>query len=56
VSETSLGEVTILEVLERLLEKGITIQGDILISLADVDLIYLGLKIIITSTEMLHRS
>lgn len=46
-----INDITLLEVLERLIEKGIVVQGDILISLADIDLIYIGLRLILTSTE-----
>lgn len=53
--EQTLKDVTLLEVVERLIEKGIVIHGDLLISLADIDLIYLGLKIVLTSTEKLQR-
>lgn len=44
-------EVTLLEVLDRLLDKGIVLHGDLVISIADIDLIYVGLRLLITSTE-----
>jgi len=37
-------DVTLLEILDRVLDKGVVISGDAVISVADVDLIYLGLK------------
>lgn len=40
---------TLLDVLDKVLEKGAVINGDIAIRVADVDLIYLGLRIIATS-------
>lgn len=49
-------EVTLLELLDRLLDKGIVITGDLVISIAKVDLIYVGLKLIISSIETLKRS
>lgn len=51
-------EVTLLELLDRILDKGVVIAGDLVISVADIDLIYLGLKVILTSVETLeeHRA
>lgn len=48
-------DVTLLEVLDRVLDKGVVISGDIVISLADVDLIYVGLKVLISSVETMER-
>jgi gas vesicle structural protein len=44
-------EVTLLELLDRVIDRGVYLSGDITISVADVDLIYLGLKLMLTSTE-----
>jgi hypothetical protein len=48
-------DVTLLEVLDRVLNKGVVISGDIVISVADVDLIYLGLKLLLSSVETMER-
>ncbi|MCG2712396.1 MAG: gas vesicle protein [Candidatus Omnitrophica bacterium] len=48
-------EVTLLEILDRVLDKGVVISGDIVISLADVDLIYVGLKVLVSSVETMER-
>jgi hypothetical protein len=48
-------DVTLLEVLDRVLNKGVVISGDIVISVADVDLIYLGLKVLLSSVETMER-
>ncbi len=48
-------EVTLLEVLDRILDKGVVIRGDITISVADVDLIYLGLELVLTSVDRLRE-
>jgi len=48
-------EVTLLEILDRVLNKGVIISGDIVISVADVDLIYLGLKVLLSSVETMER-
>lgn len=47
--------VTLLEVLDRALDKGVVVSGDIVISLADVDLIYIGLKVLLSSVETMER-
>jgi len=43
--------VSLCEVLDRILNKGAVIVGDVMISVADIDLIYLGLQVILTSVE-----
>ncbi|MBU1320709.1 MAG: gas vesicle protein [candidate division Zixibacteria bacterium] len=48
-------QVTLLEVLDRVLNKGVVISGDIVISVADVDLVYLGLKVLLSSVETMER-
>jgi hypothetical protein len=47
--------VSLCEVLDRVLNKGVVIAGDIVISVADVDLIYLGLQVVLTSVETMNR-
>lgn len=49
-------EISLLELLDRLLDKGIVIHGDIMISIADIDLIYLGLRLVIGSVDAINRS
>ena len=44
-------EVALLELLDRVVDHGVVIAGDITISVADVDLIYLGLRGMLTSGE-----
>lgn len=39
------------EVLDRLLEKGVVISGDIIISVADTDLVYIGLRALLTTVD-----
>jgi hypothetical protein len=41
--------VTLVDALDKVLEKGAIINGDIMIKVADVDLVYLGLRLILTS-------
>lgn len=44
-------EVTLLEVVEKLLDKGVVISGDLILSCANVDLVYLNLKLVLTSVQ-----
>jgi len=48
-------EVTLLDLLDRILNKGVILWGDVTISVADVDLIYLGLKVLLSSVETAER-
>jgi len=48
-------DVTLLEILDRVLDKGVVISGDIVISVTDVDLIYLGLKVMLSSVETMEK-
>jgi len=43
--------VTLVDALDKVLEKGVIINGDIMIRVADVDLVYLGLRLILTSVS-----
>jgi len=47
--------VTVLDLLDRMLDKGVVLYGDVTISVADVDLVYLGLKLLLSSTETANR-
>jgi gas vesicle structural protein len=48
-------EVTILEILDRVLNKGVVIVGDVVISVADIDLVYLGVKLLLSSVETMEQ-
>jgi len=49
-------QVALCEVLDRVLHKGVVVSGEVTISVADVDLIYLGLQVVLTSMETARRS
>ncbi|MCF8347578.1 MAG: gas vesicle protein [Bacteroidales bacterium] len=48
-------DITILELLDRVLTKGVIITGDVVISVADIDLIYLGVKLMLSSVETMEQ-
>jgi len=48
-------ELTLLDLLDRILTKGVILYGDVTLSVADVDLVYLSLKVLVTSIERAER-
>ncbi len=48
--------VSLCEALDRVLHKGVVVRGDIMLSVAGVDLVYLGLQVLLSSTETARRS
>ncbi len=44
-------EVSLLDVLDHVLNSGVVIHGSLVISLAGVDLVYVGLNVVLTSVE-----
>lgn len=44
-------EASLLDILDHVLNSGVIIRGNLVISLAGVDLIYVGLDVILTSVE-----
>ena len=48
--------ISLCETLDRVLNKGVVIVGEVVISVADVDLIYLGLKLVLTSVETARQA
>jgi hypothetical protein len=48
-------EVTLLDLLDRLLEGGIAIQGEITLAVADIDLVDLSLRLVVGSVGSLGR-
>jgi hypothetical protein len=48
--------VSVCEVLDRVLNKGVVVAGEVTISVAGVDLLYLGLQLVLTSIETARAS
>jgi gas vesicle structural protein len=48
-------DVTLLELLDRVLNKGVVVAGDLTISVADIDLLYLGLRVLLCSVERMEQ-
>ena len=43
--------LALVETLDRVLNKGVVIAGDVTLSVADVDLIFVGLRLLLSSVE-----
>ncbi len=48
-------QVTLLDLVDRVLNKGVVVTGDITLSVADVDLVYVGLRLLLASATTLER-
>ena len=48
-------ELSLLETLDHVLDRGLVIAGEITISVADIDLIFLGLNVFASSVETAHE-
>ena len=50
-----LEDVSLCEALDRVLNKGAVVVGELTISVAGVDLVYLGLQLILSSVETARK-
>ncbi len=48
-------DVSVLDILDHVLNTGVVIHGTVVISLAGVDLVYVGLNVVLTSVETAVR-
>ncbi|MGL5136724.1 MAG: gas vesicle protein [Beijerinckiaceae bacterium] len=48
-------EQTLVHLLDRLLDKGVVLNGDLRISVAGVDLLFVGLKLLLASVDTAER-
>ncbi len=53
-SPADVEHVSLCEALDRILNKGAVIVGEVRISVANIDLIYLGLQIVLSSVNTLR--
>jgi len=51
----NLEELPLLETLDHLLDRGVVIAGEAVISIGDVDLLYLGLNIVLANVDAVMR-
>ncbi len=48
-------DLSLLETLDHVLNSGLVIAGEITISVADIDLIFVGLNVLVSSVEKAHE-
>jgi Gas vesicle protein len=48
-------EVTLIDLLDRLLQGGIVVQGDITLAVADIDLVDLSLRLVVGAVDAVGR-
>jgi hypothetical protein len=49
-------ELTLLDLVDRLIEGGVVIHGDITLAVADVDLVYVSLRALVSSVSTLEKA
>jgi len=49
-------ELSLLETLDHLLDRGVVISGEAVISIGDVDLLYLGLNVVLANVDAIIRT
>lgn len=48
-------DLSLLETLDHVLNRGLVIAGEITIAVADIDLIFVGLNVLVSSVETAHE-
>lgn len=49
-------DVALVDLLDRVIGGGVVIAGDIVLSIADVDLVYLGLRLVLAPAHEVEQS
>lgn len=53
--DPGLADERLVDVLDRLLDRGVALRGELWITVADVDLLYIGADLVIASPERMQR-
>jgi len=48
------GETRIVDVLDRLLDRGVVVRGELWLTVADVDLVFIGADLVIASADRMQ--
>jgi hypothetical protein len=56
MNDNQLEELPLLETIDHLLDRGVVIAGEAVISIGDVDLLYLGLNIVLANVDAIIRT
>ena len=49
-------QVTLVDLVDRVLGTGIVLTGDVTLAVADIDLVYVGLRVLLSSVSTLEQS
>ena len=55
LADSTQEDVSLLDILDHVLNAGVVVHGSVVISIAGVDLVYLGLNLVLTSVETALR-
>jgi gas vesicle structural protein len=47
-------QVTLVDLVDRVLNKGVVLTGDLTLAVADIDLVYVGLRVLLASAATLE--
>jgi hypothetical protein len=53
--ELETSELSLLETLDHVLDRGLVIAGEVTISVAEIDLVFIGLNVLLGSVEGIHK-
>jgi len=56
MKELTAEDTSLLELVDRLLHKGVVLAGEATISVAGIDLIYLGLNVVLAAVETIEKA
>ena len=56
MKELAAEDASLLELVDRLLNKGVVLAGEATISVAGIDLIYLGLNVVLAAVETIDKA
>ena len=56
MKELTAEDASLLELVDRLLNRGVVLAGEATISVAGIDLIYLGLNVVLAAVETLDKT
>jgi hypothetical protein len=54
--DAALMEVPLVELVDRLLHRGVVLTGEMTVSVAGVDLVYVGLSVVVASVDTIRKA
>jgi gas vesicle protein GvpA/GvpJ/GvpM family len=49
-------DVALVDLIDRLIEGGVVLTGDVVLSIADIDLVYVGLRLVLAPAHEVNES